>query len=150
MRRTPTTAEPTRLSRVGEVLESIVSWSRLLGGTRAAPFHGVQVSRSQLEALFLIAYRPEPMTPGSLARELKVTPGAVTQLLEGLRQVGLVDQQPHPSDARSQVLTLTPGAGRHVAEFERQMVTGLAEEFSDLDDAELATLAGLLARTVRR
>jgi DNA-binding MarR family transcriptional regulator len=140
---------PTRLSLLGEVLESVVSWSRLLGSTRAAPFHGLQLSRSQLEALFLIAHRPAPMSPGVLANELKVTRGAVTQLLDGLRQAGLVDQRPHPSDARSRVLTLTAGAGSQVAEFELHIVTELAHEFSDLDDTELATLASLLARTVR-
>ena len=144
------TAEPPRQLLLGEVLESIVSWSRLLGSTHSAPFLGVQLSRSQLEALFLIAHRPEPLSPGLLARELKLTPGAVTQLLDGLRQAGLVDQQPHPSDARSRVLTLTPDAARSVDHFEQQMVTALAGEFSDLDDAELATLAHLLARTVRR
>ncbi len=142
-------ALPTRMSLLGEVLESVVSWSRLLGSTRAAPFHGLQLSRSQLEALFLIAHRPAPMSPGVLAHELKVTRGAVTQLLDGLRQAGLVDQRPHPSDARSRVLTLTTDAGTQVDEFELHMVTELAGEFSDLDDTELATLAGLLARTVR-
>jgi DNA-binding MarR family transcriptional regulator len=89
------------------------------------------------------------MSPGLLARELRVTPGAVTQLLDGLRHAGLVDQQPHPTDARCRVLTLTPDAGRQVAEFEQGMVTALAGEFSDLDDAEVASLAHLLARTVR-
>ena len=142
-------AEPTRVSLLGEVLESVVSWSRLLGSTRAVPFRGLQLSRSQLEALFLIAHRSTPVSPGLLARKLKLTPGAVTQLLDGLRQAGLVDQQPHPSDARSRVLTLTGDAGSQVNEFERHMVKELADEFSDLDDAELATLAHLLARTVR-
>jgi len=88
-----------RTAVLGEVLESVVSWSRLLGSTRSTPFRGRQLSHSQLEALFLIAHRPAPMSPGFLARELKLTPGAVTQLLDGLRQAGLVDQQPHPSDA---------------------------------------------------
>jgi len=142
-------AEPTRVSLLGEVLESVVSWSRLLGSTRAVPFRGLQLSRSQLEALFLIAHRPAPMSPGLLARELKLTRGAVTQLLDGLRRAGLVDQQPHPTDARSRVLTLTGDAGSQVDEFELHMVTELAGEFSDLDDTELATLAQLLARTVR-
>lgn len=142
-------AAATRLSLLGAVLESVVSWSRLLGSNRSAPFRGVQLSRSQLEALFLIAHRPAPMSPGLLARELKLTPGAVTQLLDGLRRAGLVDQQQHPTDARCRVLSLTADAGRQVAEFEQGMLTALAGEFSDLDDTELATLAELLARTVR-
>lgn len=140
----------TRENLLAEVLESVVHWSRQLGSVRAAPFRGMQLGRSQLEALFLIAHRPPPMSPGSLARELRLTPGAVTQLLDGLREVGLVDQQPHPSDARSRVLTLTPDAGRQVAEFESGLVAALAGDFSDLDDTELAVLSDLLARTVRR
>ena len=79
-----------RTSALGEVLESVVSWSRRLGATAGAPFRGVQLTRSQREALFLIAHRPMPMSPGLLAHELRPTPGAVTQLLDGLRQAGLV------------------------------------------------------------
>ena len=138
-----------RTSALGEVLESVVSWSRRLGATAGAPFRGVQLTRSQREALFLIAHRPTPMSPGLLAHELRLTPGAVTQLLDGLRQAGLVEQRPHPSDARSRILALTPDAWRQVADFEQAMVTALAGEFSDLDDAELATLANLLSRTLR-
>jgi DNA-binding MarR family transcriptional regulator len=68
-------------------------------------------------------------------------------LLDGLRQAGLVEQQPHPSDARTRLLTLTADARTQVDGFEQQLVTDLADQFGDLDDDELATLAALLART---
>lgn len=137
-----------RRKMLGEVLESITAWSRLLGSTRSVPFRGVQLSRSQLEALFLIAHRPPPISPGSLARDLGLTAGAVTQLVDGLRQAGLVDQRPDPGDARSRVLTLTKDAGRRLAEFEDAAVAALAGRFADLDDAELVALSQLLSRTV--
>lgn len=139
-----------RRKLLGEVLESVTAWSRLLGSTRSASFRGRKLSRSQLEALFLIAHRPPPVTPSSLARDLGLTAGAVTQLLDGLRHAGLVDQRPHPGDARSRVLTLTQDAGRQVSVYEDAAVAGLAGRFAGLDDAELATLSRLLARTVPR
>ncbi|QAY58974.1 MarR family transcriptional regulator [Microbacterium protaetiae] len=139
-----------RYDRVAAVVEQLVRWTRVLAGARAevgsAPFEGTALTSTQREALFLIAHDPTPTTPGALASALAVTPGAVTQLVDGLRRERLVEQTPHPSDARSRVLTLTPDATARLAMFEQSFIRVIAPRFNGLDDDELTTLTRLMRK----
>jgi DNA-binding MarR family transcriptional regulator len=136
-----------RLELVGRAVEVFVVWARVLDSHRRFPFGELDLSRSQVEALFLVAHSGDAVTPGRLAEELGVTRGAVTQLVAGLLDAGLVEQQRDAADARRRVLVLSAASRTRVQEFEREVVAELAPRFDDLDDAELETLAALLART---
>lgn len=129
------------------MLDVVAGWSRVLASGRTGPFGTLPLSRSQTDALFLLARAPEPLTPGTLASMLGLTPGAVTQLLDGLRTADLVTHQPHPTDARSHLLTLSASAREQVNAFEQATIERLADRFADLSDDELTTLADLLTRT---
>lgn len=133
---------------IAEAVEQLVRWTRELSAARAevgsVPFEGTSLTSTQREALFLIAHDPAPSTPGSLAASLAITPGAVTQLVDGLRREGLVEQTANPADARSRLLALTPDATERLAAFERAFTDTVAPRFDDLNDAELADLARLM------
>jgi len=131
---------------VASVLEAVAELARTIAKERQSPFGGRGLTRSQVETLFLLAHRPPPMTPGRLARALRVTPGAVSQLLEPLREQGLVEQTPAPDDARSHVVALSAAAAAAVEEFELAVVQQLLPRFSALDDQELARLDHVLRR----
>lgn len=135
------------MAHVGRAVEAIVVWARTLDSHRVFPFEGVELSRAQLEALFFVAHSNAPVTPGVLAVRLGVTPGAVTQLVAGLTEAGLVVQARDPGDGRRRVLALAQEWAERVAGFEGEVVRQLAPRFDALDDAEVATLAGLLHRT---
>lgn len=128
-------------------MEAIVVWARTLDSHRVFPFEGVELSRAQLEALFFIAHSDGAANPGLLARRLGVTRGAVTQLVAGLTESGLVAQERDPADGRRRVLVLAPEWAERVAGFEREVVRRLAPRFAALDDAEIEVLASLLRRT---
>ena len=81
-----------RLASIGRMIEAFALWAQVLDAHRASPFGDLRLTRSQVEALFLIAHAGVPMTPGRLAEALNVTPGAVTQLVAGLTAEGLVEQ----------------------------------------------------------
>lgn len=130
-------------------IEVFVEWARILESQRSFPFGDLHLTRGQVEALFLIAHSDEPVTPGSLARSMRVTPGAVTQVLGGLLDAELVEQRRDPSDARRRVLALSPTARERVDTMERAITETLAPRFADLDDADLQLLSGLLTRTTR-
>ncbi|MFS0723078.1 MarR family transcriptional regulator [Paenibacillus sp. 1P07SE] len=49
-----------------------------------------------------------PILMSDLAARLGVTKGAITQLIQRLETKGLVSRTPHPEDARSTLLSLTP------------------------------------------
>lgn len=124
-----------------------MGWARVLDARRTFPFGDLQLTRSQVEALFLIAHGDAPATPGLLAQALHVTPGAVTQLMVGLTDAGLVVYQRDPQDARRRVLELSADSRQRVEAFEQEMIHQLTPRFDGLDDDELQTLATLLART---
>lgn len=140
-----------RRELIGGAVEQLVRWTRVLAAVRAeigsAPFEGTSLTSTQREALFLIAHDTGPTTPGSLATALAITPGAVTQLVEGLRREGLVEQTANPADARSRLLALTPDATKRLAAFERAFTDAVASRFDRLDEGELAELARLLRET---
>ncbi len=64
--------------------------SRSLASPRSTPFGDAVLTRTQLEVLFVLAHAEDPVAPGQLAATLKVTPGAITQTVEQLRDQGLV------------------------------------------------------------
>lgn len=137
------------MQHIGSVLESIVAWSRTLRQGRSLPFGDMQLTRSQIDTLFLIAHALDPVTPSSIATALGLTPGAITQLVDGLRRDGMVTKQANPDDARSRVLTLTETAASQVAGFEQEIAENVAPQFASLTDTELAQLAEFLGRTRR-
>lgn len=133
---------------IGRTLEMFVLWARALDSQRAFPFEEHELTRSQVEVLFLVAHAEGEVTPGQLAKRLAVTPGAVTQLVAGLSSLGLIEQRTHTRDARRRVLELSPGTRRSVERFELDAARGLAPRFDGLDDDELRQLSDLLGRTV--
>ena len=48
-----------------------------------------------------------PCTQRTLAADLHVTPRTITALVDGLVATGLVTREPHPSDRRAALVTLT-------------------------------------------
>ncbi|MEU4444155.1 MarR family transcriptional regulator [Actinosynnema sp. NPDC050801] len=60
-------------------------------------------------ALALIAGRG-PMSAGELAKEINLTPGAVTGVADRLERAGLVRREPDPGDRRRVVISAIPGA----------------------------------------
>ncbi|MFJ6677295.1 MarR family transcriptional regulator [Actinosynnema sp. NPDC091369] len=60
-------------------------------------------------ALALIAGKG-PLTAGELAKEIHLTPGAVTGVADRLERAGLVRREPDPGDRRRVVISAIPGA----------------------------------------
>jgi DNA-binding MarR family transcriptional regulator len=137
---------PARDQHVERILTAVVGLNRHLTMARQVPFHGWRLRRSHIDALFVLAHRRQPVTPGSLASALGVTPGAVTQLLETLASAGLVESDLNPHDGRSRILNLSERTRADIAAFEHQVVAELTPQFDTLTDNQLATLADLLSR----
>ena len=134
----------TRPAMISAVLESVAVVARELMAGREPPF-GRRMTRNQVDVLFILAHSAEPVTPRHLADGLEVTPGAITQLVDGLTGLGLVDSTAHPHDARSRVVRLTPAARSGVHGFERQAVQRMAYRFDGLTDEQLSALAASLS-----
>lgn len=75
-------------------------------------------------ALALIAGKG-PLSAGELAKEINLTPGAVTGVADRLERAGLVRREPDPGDRRRVVISAVPGAFGPV-------FAGLAEAMDEL------------------
>lgn len=140
---------PHRSALISAILLEVAGIARDLAAARSGPFGPLRLSRSQLDALFVLAHSPADVSAGALAAALSVTPGAVTQLVTGLRNQGLVETAADADDARVRVIRLTPRARAQVDEFETDAAARLAPRFAGLGDADLERLAALLTAARR-
>ncbi|MDN3494922.1 MarR family transcriptional regulator [Planococcus sp. APC 4015] len=135
-----------RAVAIGTILESVVTLSRALSSPRTTPFGDAVLTRTQLDILFLLAHADEPFTPGRLSSSLKLTPGAITQTMDQLRDQRLVEQSASPRDGRVRVWHLTDAAAAQVLEFESVAIARTAPWFASFSSDELDALAVLIKR----
>ena len=96
-----------------------------LGGTE------IVVSDIQLAALAALA-RHESMTPGELAEHEKVQPPSMTRVIAVLEERGLVRREPHATDRRQVVLTVTDDGRDLVQRVRRRREAWLAQRLQEL------------------
>lgn len=107
------------------------------------------VSRSRVPVLWVIS-ASGPQTQRELSEALRVSPRNITGLVNALSADGLVSREPHPSDRRAVLITLT-GAGQALVEkLAREQSQFTAVLFEGWEPAELAAFARGLDRSVAR
>ena len=104
-----------------------------LGGTETV------LSDIQLAALAALA-RHDSMTPGELAEHEKVQPPSMTRVIAVLEERGLVKRQPHATDRRQVVLTVTDEGRDVVQRVRRRREAWLAQRLQELTPGEREVL----------
>lgn len=89
---------------------------------------------------------PFALRPTDILRDSLLSSGAVTNRIDKVAQLGLVERVPDPADRRSLVVRLTPKGRLLADEAIARHFRGLAETLSALDDDERTQLIGLLAK----
>ena len=97
------------------------------------------LSETQLAALAALD-RHGSMTPGELAAHEKVQPPSMTRVISALVEAQLVRREPHLSDRRQVVLTVTDAGRDLVNKARRRRDVWLAKRLTELTPAERATL----------
>jgi DNA-binding MarR family transcriptional regulator len=100
-----------------------------LGGTETV------LSDIQLAALAALA-RHDSMTPGELAEHEKVQPPSMTRVIAVLEERGLVRREPHATDRRQVVLTVTEEGRDVVQRVRRRREAWLAQRLQELTPDE--------------
>ena len=100
-----------------------------LGGTETA------LSDIQLAALAALE-RHESMTPGELADHEKVQPPSMTRVIAVLEERGLVRREPHATDRRQVILTVTSEGRDVVQRVRRRREAWLAQRLQELTPDE--------------
>ncbi|MGC4114425.1 MAG: MarR family transcriptional regulator [Myxococcales bacterium] len=89
-------------------------------------------------------------TVSALAQLLKLTPGAVSRLIDQLVGKGLVRRAEGEEDRRRKSLTLTPAGARALAALDGAREADLARMLELIPPELRAELAGVLSRIVER
>lgn len=115
--------------------------------TQAIAALGLTPSRTHL--LWELGQRG-PVPQRVLAEALKVTPRAVTGLVDTLVADGLVTREAHPSDRRATLVTFTRRGERIVAQLERDHRTLARALFGPMTRRELDSFARGLGGVINR
>ncbi|MBS1894067.1 MAG: MarR family transcriptional regulator [Actinobacteria bacterium] len=96
------------------------------------------------EALMLLHFSKRGSLPlGKIGERLQVHRTSVTNTIDGLEKLKLVQRVPHESDRRAVLAEITP-AGRKVAEEATETLNRAHFATEPLSDGDLASLAGIL------
>lgn len=109
--------------------------------------HGLTFAR--YEALVLLTFSRRGSLPlGKMGERLQVHPTSITSIVQRLESAGFVRRDPHPSDGRAVLATLTE-SGRAVVEAATADLVAADFGLDALDEQALAQLTDLL-QPVRR
>lgn len=102
------------------------------------------LSPPHVHLLFTIASKKaEGISMKELAELSHITPGAVTQFVDGLVEKGLVMREGDPSDRRIVRLKLTELAKNQFEKFRKEHLAAMSKIFEALNDDEIKQLIAL-------
>jgi len=97
------------------------------------------ISSSQME-LLLTVKRQQPVNVKDIAAQMRLTPGAVTQLIEGLVTKGLVDRQADTQDRRVTKIQLADGGKKKLKELWEKRTEMMRTIMQTLNTEELSVM----------
>lgn len=107
-------------------------------------------TRARWQALFTLAFGPQPATLTDVGQRLFVQWPTLVRVVEGLVADGLITRVDNPRDGRSKLISLTPAGMAMVKKIQPILDQERAAVLADLDDAELEQCAELLHRVFAR
>ncbi|MEU1545945.1 MarR family transcriptional regulator [Nocardia sp. NPDC005745] len=124
----------------GELSLAVVRLTRHLRGRRADS----QISLTQLSALATLA-REGAMTPGALAAKERVQPPSMTRVIASLTDLDLVERNPHPTDGRQIIVSLSQAGRALIADEASAREEWMTEQLSTLTEEQLVVLTRAVA-----
>lgn len=110
---------------------------RMMHACLQRSFEEIDVAPSQLQLLHHIMQQ-QPVSLKILAADMRLTPGAITQLVEGVVHAGYVTRSESSEDRRITVVSLTDAGMSVVKRLEQKKRVLLKGVVANLDDNELA------------
>jgi DNA-binding MarR family transcriptional regulator len=104
----------------------------------------IGLSQTELLAMDLIS-RNRQVTAGHLARELNLTTGAITGLIDRLERAGFARRVADPTDRR-RVLVAATAREKRVGELYAPLAAALRRTVEGYSEQDLATLTGFIRR----
>jgi DNA-binding MarR family transcriptional regulator len=102
----------------GAAFDRVLELAVFLGEDMSHGLAALGLTRSRTEVLWVL-HRGGPSTQRTLADALGVSPRNVTGLVDALVATGFVTREPHPTDRRAALVTLTEHGARTTAALDR-------------------------------
>lgn len=131
------------------VFDLLLRAADLLNRDMARSLEPVGLSPARMHVLWAV-HHGGPASQQRLARELAVTPRNITGLVDALVATGFVTREPHPTDRRAVLITLTPAAEEVMARSVRDHAALTEELLAVVDPADRAALLRGLHAVVAR
>jgi len=126
-----------------ELIEAIFADMQQLHRSGVARFHAlmgeVNISPSQMELLMIVKHQ-QPISVKEIAAHMHLTPGAVTQLMEGLVSIGYLERHPDERDRRVTNVSLGSESIKKLKALWEKRKTVLTNIMQGLETEELATM----------
>jgi len=107
-------------------------------------------TRARWQALFAIAFGPQPVTLTDLGQRLSVQWPTLVRVIEGLAGEGLITRVDNPRDGRSKLVSLTPEGLAVVRRIQPILDAERRKMLTDLNNDELEICADMLQRILGR
>lgn len=104
------------------------------------------IGRAQIEILMMLMHCVESPTMRELAGHLRVTGGAMTQIIAPLLKKKLVEKIADVKDKRVTHIVLTPAAKELITKAKKDYVTAITPAFDVLSGNDVETLARILSK----
>ena len=126
------------------VLSRITRISKHLDIARRNAFADLETWGFDVLAALRRVGAPYQLSPGQLIQETMVTSGTMTNRLDRLEELGLINRTPDPADGRAIVVTLTKSGMKAVDAAMEELLNREREFLTMLNKSELSELSSLL------
>lgn len=130
----------------GKALDQVLRLSQLVAADMARFERESGLTGPRIHLLWLLGMTG-PSTQQALAGALSVSPRNVTGLVDGLTGSGHVVREPHPSDRRASLVSLTAAGRRTVQELQDGHEVLAAQLFGHLPERRLSSFLATLEET---
>ena len=130
------------------VLSRITRIARHLDIARRDAFGDLENWGFDVLAALRRAGEPHQLSPGQLMQETLVTSGTMTNRLDRLEELLLINRQPDPNDGRGSLVTLTRAGMRAVDSAMEDLLENERELLQNLSAKDREVLADLLSKLV--
>ena len=125
-----------RTAVIGQIADNMHWLKRETQNHLARTYDAMELSPAQVELLKLISCKG-PLSHKELAAEARLTPGAITQLLDGLETANCIVREDSPKDRRVSIISISPTGNEKLQAAISYYRSLLMRAFDALDDDEL-------------
>ena len=136
--------QDNRKELLQSILEKFGTVTRIIHSNQCVRFGEYTLSQLQIRTLFNVAKNQDSVAVKDLVKILGVTPGAVTQLVDGLVSMDLVRREEDTNDRRVSRIALTQHAEDKLDNLKQEYLASASQVFDTLNNDEITQLIMLL------